>query len=59
MTCSAAKNISGLQCPVRGCKNKHNRRFNSTFGLCMHISAIHGEEELVKRLRTKWSPMGK
>jgi len=44
----------GYQCPVRGCKQKNNRRFNSLSGLLQHMELFHpGEAE--KRLRAKKS----
>jgi len=43
----------GYQCPVRGCKNRNNRRF-SLLGLIMHMREKHGIEEIEKRLRCKF-----
>jgi len=43
----------GYQCPVRGCCQRNNRRFNSPMALASHIVAKHGDEELIKRLRCK------
>jgi len=45
------KNDYGLACPVRGCKQKNNRRFTSAASLALHISEKHGDDELQKRLR--------
>ncbi len=50
---SAQQRDSGYQCPVRGCDKKKNRRF-SAGGLCAHIVALHGEAELINRLRAKY-----
>lgn len=52
MTNAAMKAGSGYQCPVRGCKKKHNRRFGA-HGLAQHIIKIHGEDEFIKRLKAK------
>lgn len=43
----------GYQCPVRGCDKKKNRRFSAQ-GLCSHIVQVHGETELINRLRAKY-----
>lgn len=49
------QNLYGFACPVRGCKQKNNRRFNTALSLALHISAKHGDDELQKRLRTSKS----
>lgn len=49
-----AKVIScGYRCPVRGCKSKKSKLFKSAVSVAMHIRDIHGDAELIKRLRVK------
>lgn len=52
MNCATSAK-EGYQCPVRGCKKKHNRRF-TPLGLAQHIINVHGTDEFAKRLRAKY-----
>ena len=47
-------NSFGFECPIRGCKQKHNRRFITAMGVVKHIEEKH-PGELVKRLKLKES----
>jgi hypothetical protein len=44
----------GYVCPVRGCKNKHNRRFTA-LGITQHLlSEHHGEFQKRLKLKEEW-----
>jgi hypothetical protein len=44
----------GIECPVKNCPKKHNRRFSGMGGLCKHLIDIH-PGYLEKKLNIKLS----